>query len=71
MNANGNWRLGLQNFCWAAVLCGLFGISCHLSAQEADPKKEDAKKSSPKAVAAYSDAAKFQNMKLYDIAIEE
>ena len=71
MNANGNWRQGLQNFCWVAILCGLLGHSCHVSAQEVDPKKQGAKKSSPKAVAAYADAAKFQNMKLYDIAIED
>jgi len=71
MNANGNWRQRLQNFCWAAILCGLLGHSCFVSAQEVDPKKAGAKKSSLKAVAAYADAAKFQNMKLYDIAIED
>jgi TolA-binding protein len=71
MHANGNWRQGLQSFCWVAILCGLLGNSCLVSAQEVDPKKEGAKKSSPKAEAAYADAAKFQNMKLYDIAIED
>ena len=71
MNAKGNLRQRLQNFCWAAILCGLLGHSCFVSAQEVDPKKAGAKKSSLKAVAAYADAAKFQNMKLYDIAIED
>ena len=71
MHANGNWRQGLQSFCWVAILCGLWGNSCLVSAQQVDPKKEGAKKSAPKAVAAYADAAKFQNMKLYDIAIED
>ena len=71
MNANGNWPQGLGRFCWVAILCGLLGNACHVWAQQEDSKKEEAKKSSPKAVAAYADAAKFQNMKLYDIAIED
>jgi len=71
MHANGNWRQGLQSFCWVAILCGLLGDSCLVAAQQADPKKEGAKKSSDKARNAYSDAAEFQNKKLYDVAIED
>ena len=62
-----------QTFCFAALLCGLCLPSSLVSGQEAaaEKKAQAGKKSTPKAVAAYADAANFQNQKLYDIAIEE
>ncbi|MCP4815196.1 MAG: tetratricopeptide repeat protein, partial [Planctomycetaceae bacterium] len=58
---------------WFAVI--LLGVLMHGSDLQAQPdapgKQPPAKNSSPKAVAAYADAANFQNQKLYDIAIEE
>ncbi|MFP6618254.1 MAG: tetratricopeptide repeat protein [Pirellulaceae bacterium] len=71
---NSNW-ISRQRSCisWFAVM--LLGVLMHgsdlLAQPDANDKQQPAKKSSPKAVAAYADAANFQNQKLYDIAVEE